>query len=119
MKNSITVGEHVIFFFPVGEANEINNCSQIAPAIVNRVWSDTTVNLTVFRDCHSPASKTSVLRATSVKDALTGNKWATAIECAAWGIDLSDGYQKLESLVPNANEEVQPSESGEIAPAQN
>ena len=52
------------------ESNGINE----HPAIINRVWSDTTVNLTVFPDNNSPIVKTSVVLDES-KQQTAGWRW--------------------------------------------
>jgi hypothetical protein len=51
-----SVGRIVLF------RSELSNGVTEHPAIVNRVWSDTCVNLTVFPDCGHPIIKTSVLQ---------------------------------------------------------
>lgn len=47
------------------------------PAIITRVWSDVTVNLTIFPDNGSPECKTSVMLLADPKaeDAYTGWYW--------------------------------------------
>jgi hypothetical protein len=51
-----SIGRIVLF------RSETSNGSTEHPAIINRVWSDVCVNLTVFPDCGAPVSKTSVVQ---------------------------------------------------------
>jgi hypothetical protein len=37
-----------------------SNGSDVAPAIITRVWSDTMINVTAFPDCAAPQTVTSV-----------------------------------------------------------
>jgi hypothetical protein len=39
----------------------VSNGSDEHPAIVNRAWSESRINVTLFPDCHAPVSLTSVL----------------------------------------------------------
>lgn len=53
-----TIGRIVLF--SSNDPEHLGNQAKEAPAIITRVWSDTCVNLTVFRDADSPLSMTSV-----------------------------------------------------------
>lgn len=53
------VGEIVL----VGTSEQYNGSNE-HPAIVNRVWNDNCVNVTVLPDCGQPLSMTSVTRST-------------------------------------------------------
>jgi hypothetical protein len=55
--------------------SELSNGSQEHPAVVNRVWSDTCVNLTVFPDCGQPISKTSVVQNEDLVDGNQSFAW--------------------------------------------
>ena len=50
-----SIGRIVIF------TGLVSNNSNEHPAIINRVWSDVCVNLTVFPDCDVPICKTTVI----------------------------------------------------------
>lgn len=102
------VGQSVVYFFPASEKDK-NNYSQIAPALVNRVWGQggnpsDTLNLTVIPDNSPVQSRSSVLRATSLKQAAEGSRWASHEDCESWGLDLSQGYEdtKLEAALASA-----------------
>jgi hypothetical protein len=82
----------IVIYFLLSSEKSLNNQSQIVPAIVNRVWSEQTLNLTLLPDGGLPLSRTSAHRATNADDAISGGKWATVEEVEAWGIDLSSGY---------------------------
>lgn len=49
-----SIGRVVLF------RNYLSNGINEHPAIINRVWSDVCVNLTIFPDCGDPVNKTSV-----------------------------------------------------------
>lgn len=73
----------VIFFFSNTDRDQ-NNYQFMAPAIVNIAWHDNLLNITVFSDIGKTMSKSSCNRATSIEDALNGNKWATLEEVTGW-----------------------------------
>lgn len=54
-----TVGR-IVLFKSTDPANVGNGANEV-PAIVTRVWSDTCINCTVFRDAASPVAVTSVV----------------------------------------------------------
>lgn len=64
-----SIGRIVLF------RTEHSNGTGEHPAIINRVWSDNCVNLTVFPDCGAPVSKTSVLQNESVTEGDQGFAW--------------------------------------------
>jgi hypothetical protein len=104
MKNTVISGLLIYFLFTEAEKGN-NNQSRLAPAvIVGRPWSDHCVNVLIL--CDGPASQTrsSVQRATSIEDFSNGNKWATKEQCEAWGIDLSDSYQDIQTLIPSTRD---------------
>lgn len=103
MKNNLVSGQTVFFFFSKIDAGDINNHHRIAPAvIVGRPWTSTTCNLKVLLDNTSDTRITSVINATSLSDALQGGKFATASQCSAWGVDISDAHQDLDALLAPA-----------------
>lgn len=53
-----TVGR--IVHFRSENPDQVSNGADLAPAIITRVWSDTCVTLTVFRDGETPIAVTSV-----------------------------------------------------------
>lgn len=55
MEQKPSIGRIVLF------RAEPSNGTVEHPAIINRVWTDTYVNLLVFPDCGQPVVKTSVL----------------------------------------------------------
>lgn len=111
-KNSLLTAMVLIYFFPKGEKS-MNNSGQVAPAIIlGRPWSTEALNLAVLADNGSEPVKvrSSVLKATSLADALNGNKWCSHQQAMEWGIDLSDGYQDIDkvlevALQANANQQ--------------
>ncbi len=114
--NQMKVSDLIIFFFPESE-KEYNNHSQIAPAIVNRTWSEDTINLSVLTDGGAISSKSSCRRATCLKEAKEGNRWATVEQAESMGIDLSDPYYKFpEEVVEDVKKEA-PESAAEDLPA--
>ena len=64
-----TIGRIVLF-----RSHDSNGVKE-HPAIINRVWSDTCVNLTVFPDCGAPVCKTSVTLNEDMEDANSHYAW--------------------------------------------
>lgn len=60
MNPTPTPGRIVLFKSKDQTQIGIHSTADEVPAIVTRVWSDTTVNLTVFRDADSPVTVSSV-----------------------------------------------------------
>ena len=57
----------------------VSNTHNEHPAIINAVWSDTTVNITVFPDCGAPVCKTSVVQDEEMKQE-NGWRWPPRVE---------------------------------------
>lgn len=57
-----------------------SNGVQDHPAVINRVWSDECVNLTVLPDCGSPTSRTSQIRIEPDSDIENGWYWPPRVE---------------------------------------
>lgn len=98
------IADIVLFFFQE-EEKEKNNYGKIAPAIVNAVWSDTTLNVTIIPDGGSDTiKKSSLLRAETIQEAYAGNRWASKEQAEAWGIKLDDTHFDMKTLLPAVNE---------------
>lgn len=110
----------IIFFFFKDEEKVKNNQQKIAPALVNIPWSggSTSANITVFHDGWSqPQPKVSSLRATSLKQALAGECWASREDVESWGVNLEDPSQDLNKLLPAESAEAPAAETASEAPA--
>jgi len=64
-----SIGRIVLF-----RSEQSNGISE-HPAVINRVWSDECVNLTVFPDCGAPISKTSVVQNENMTDGNQAFAW--------------------------------------------
>lgn len=75
MTNSMkpTIGRIVLF--KSNDPSQLGNGAEEVPAIVTRVWSDSCVNLTVFRDFAPPLSVTSVNMADDFAASGQGVAW--------------------------------------------
>lgn len=55
-----------VVLYKTADATELSNGTDVHPAIVNRVWNDECVSLTVFPDCGAPFTATSVTHSASL-----------------------------------------------------
>lgn len=68
-----TIGR--IVWFKSRDPDQVGNNASEVPAIITRVWSDTCINLTVFRDADTPAYATSVMMTEDFETSGQSNGW--------------------------------------------
>lgn len=96
----------VIFYFTPNNANSGNDGKRIAAALPlghDAPGRGTTENLDLFVLASNAGwgagPQPDIPHATTLADALTGDKWSSIPEAQGWGIDLSDGDQNIEALL--------------------